>query len=871
MGPRRFRRRLTRLLVGGGAVMALLAILLVGSLSNWWREPDDPGEPQLAGSKNEHPAEEKKLPTNGDQPKPPENGKKNSAEPVKPKVKTIPNGLTVAKDGTGQFKTINEALKKVEPGQTIRVLDDAIYEEELHINQAEQYAGVSLEATQAATIKAPGGAKNVVEIVKVANFIFRGFRLRAEGKLSAFVFVANMCPGLIIEKLDIQVPRKFPCVGFLVMELKGDGKSPPANIRDNQVHDAVAGIGVFGCGGFGESYSTPLSCARLRIENNLFADCKFGIDLVGEVKQIQVVGNRVVRAERYGIQLENLLGGASDILIAHNTTLACGWGFRFWDSGVKGNNIHLCHNLFLASTSEQDLFFIDSGGSPNEGKGAGDGKLVRDAKGWTWEGNWRESEHDKSSANGRIPPGPTDKVEPKIEVLSRKLEDKEFLRPAKNLFLQTPGTASADATFPGYIGAVPPKDAPPWNWQWTWDAFMHKTLTVSKDAKDQARFDSINAALDKIKPGWTIRVLDNAVYEENLVFNDPSRHAGVTLDSLHQAIIQSDAALNTIEVKGVPGLTLKGFRLEAANQKSAALMAVFAGSDALDLERVQFVAPPAKFGHPVNSPTGLEILGAKAKQPGTTAVRVRDCLFQNVRMGVVIQGTDASFKLALPPKGVFVCNNSFRDCNQAISVIGPAQDVLIAGNKIVAARFSGIQIQGMMKPTDNILVANNSLFDSRFSVQFWSTAVHGDNVAFQNNLILAPFGPDMVFVNAVGGTNKINGPGDMTSLLKVWHFSHNWREAKKPIGDDDFSKGWIPPNNKPDKDELQDKIDVLSRNPKDKDFLRPANDSALATAGAGKEDPGLPKYVGAVAAKGVKAWNWDETWKAKFERQRIEH
>jgi hypothetical protein len=127
----------------------------------------------------------------------------------------------------------------------------------------------------------------------------------------------------------------------------------------------------------------------------------------------------------------------------------------------------------------------------------------------------------------------------------------------------------------------------------------------------------------------------------------------------------------------------------------------------------------------------------------------------------------------------------------------------------------------------------------------------------------------MVFVNAVGGTNKINGPGDIMSLLKVWHFSHNWREAKKPTGEGDLSKGWIPPNN-PYKDELQDQIDVLSRNPKDKDFLRPANDSALATAGAGKEDSSLPTYVGAVAPKGVEAWDWEKTWKAKFERQRIE-
>ena len=63
-----------------------------------------------------------------------------------PKVVTIPNGLTVSQDGTGQFKTITEALAKIEPRQTILVLDDAVYREEMKIDDPERHQGITFQA-----------------------------------------------------------------------------------------------------------------------------------------------------------------------------------------------------------------------------------------------------------------------------------------------------------------------------------------------------------------------------------------------------------------------------------------------------------------------------------------------------------------------------------------------------------------------------------------------------------------------------------------------------------------------------------------------------------------------------------------------------
>jgi serine/threonine-protein kinase len=61
-------------------------------------------------------------------------------QPQKPVIETIDNGVTVAKDGRGQFTTIVAALDKIKPGQTIRVLDSANYEETLQITRPGQHA-----------------------------------------------------------------------------------------------------------------------------------------------------------------------------------------------------------------------------------------------------------------------------------------------------------------------------------------------------------------------------------------------------------------------------------------------------------------------------------------------------------------------------------------------------------------------------------------------------------------------------------------------------------------------------------------------------------------------------------------------------------
>ena len=80
--------------------------------------------------------------------KPPAVGEIPGSDP-QPPPKPDPRVLSVSKkaEGGGQFRTINEALEKVEPEKKIiRVLDDAVYEEQIKIDRPDQYRGLVLEA-----------------------------------------------------------------------------------------------------------------------------------------------------------------------------------------------------------------------------------------------------------------------------------------------------------------------------------------------------------------------------------------------------------------------------------------------------------------------------------------------------------------------------------------------------------------------------------------------------------------------------------------------------------------------------------------------------------------------------------------------------
>jgi hypothetical protein len=196
-------------------------------------------------------------------------------------------------------------------------------------------------------------------------------------------------------------------------------------------------LAVCGWGG----YRDPQPIAGVSVRLNTFEECNIAIAVGGEVKRVQIVGNRIRRATVSGIQVENLMPGASDVLIANNTVFECANPFRLWDGAPRGENIRLSNNLVLGRPGEADMLFVDSGGDPNRARGGfGDGKAVLAV--WRMDHNWRELQSDKGWNRGWIPVAAGDRWQPRIEGVGRDpAAAADFLRPAKDSPLATGGTA----------------------------------------------------------------------------------------------------------------------------------------------------------------------------------------------------------------------------------------------------------------------------------------------------------------------------------------------------------------------------------------------------------------------------------------------
>jgi hypothetical protein len=230
---------------------------------------------------------------------------------------------------------------------------------------------------------------------------------------------------------------------------------------------------------------------------------------------------------------------------------------------------------------------------------------------------------------------------------------------------------------------------------------------------------------------------------------------------------------------------------------------------------------------------------------------VQGCVLRRGKIGIGVIGAPAT------SRRIVIRQNTVADFSQGIFLSGSLQQLQIVGNRIYGFSVSGIQPQQLAKETEGVLIANNTLFDGSNAFRLWDNAVKGKNIQVCNNLVLGrPYEADMVFTDSGGDAFIPRGPGDGKLLRDAWQLHHNWRELKP---DKSWDKDWIPLGKG---DITAEPIAVLSRQRDDLNFLRPAADSPLATAGAGKVDPSLPGYVGAVPPAGAPAWDWMRTWQA---------
>src|SRR5262249_24872601 len=208
--------------------------------------------------------------------------------PKPPKVETIENGFTVAKDGTGQYKTIGEALEKVDrPGMTILILDDAVYTEVVEIRNRSKHEGLTLESRRGATLACPEKARVGMVIMNVPGVAVRGLVLRGAQTIS--VLVAGHSPGVVLEGLDCSSTSAVRTTG-LVLRTALQGEDAPVLVRNCRISGFDNGIEIVGM----DAKSVAVPCGRLIFRDNRIEECDIGIWAAGQINDALIVGNRLV-------------------------------------------------------------------------------------------------------------------------------------------------------------------------------------------------------------------------------------------------------------------------------------------------------------------------------------------------------------------------------------------------------------------------------------------------------------------------------------------------------------------------------------------------------------------------------------------------
>jgi len=388
-----------------------------------------------------------------------------ASEPAKPEVLTIENGLTVAKNGTGQYSTIGAALEKVNPGQTIRVLDDAVYNEAVRIDNRTRMKGLTLESPRGATILTQTGQTIGLLVLNVPGVTVRGFRLRANFGSAFLCVVYGKSPGATIDGLDFLLEENSR-VGVSIEQLSLSKEDAPITVQNCVFANLQRAINVSGVTNAG---GAALDRGIVLRENNI-SKCSQGIWMGGLLSDVHVVGNRIWNCSVSSIQIEDLFRGSSGLLIANNSIQSRVSGIQIQDMTQAVDPVAIVNNLILAEAGT-DLDFL--------------GKDPKYLAALQLHHNWREVRAlgDKTVEEGdRIPAAPQDVRRKEIPGIARDPKDaKNFLRPAKDSPLATGG---AGGDLPTYVGAVPPEGVEPWDWQKTWNARIAKSSKESKTGKD---------------------------------------------------------------------------------------------------------------------------------------------------------------------------------------------------------------------------------------------------------------------------------------------------------------------------------------------------------------------------------------------------
>jgi hypothetical protein len=241
-------------------------------------------------------------------------------------------------------------------------------------------------------------------------------------------------------------------------------------------------------------------------------------------------------------------------------------------------------------------------------------------------------------------------------------------------------------------------------------------------------------------------------------------------------------------------------------------------------------------------------------------VLVQGCFIKEGDVGLFVGGPLKVEDEHGPTSGVVFRGNRVAGAGRGILVEGFVSRTQVTGNVVWGCKHGGVQVQDLVTGSEKLLLANNTVFDCRGGLCFLDTLGPDDSaqtrVEVRNNLVFdCPYGDLLCFRRTGIGKPALASPPLAQALLQQWHFADNVRDGASLNG-----LGILMPLAEGDRKLAQ--ITLLSREPRQADFGRPARALLVADSAAGKNDPSLPAYVGAVPPEGAQTWDWSRTWQA---------
>jgi hypothetical protein len=331
--------------------------------------------------------------------------------------------LTVAQDGSGQFKTIQSALNALEPGQVVQVLDPGPYRETLRLATVPKDTGLFSEKNT--VVELPGWESNIGhQLGAVDGFRLSGFRFLAPQRKQFRVLThwPDSPSGLVIEDCCFD-PNAF-------QDSWRDGTS--IDLAYQVLHNPKEPVVVRRCAIYDRHLATFGSHSRavVLVENNYFH--KTSTVYCGSPR----LGKLVIRDNVFdaiGPGFVNLEGNATAVELGNNTIVGERTSCK---KGVPTGGVTVRNNI------------VRWGVQFNAEEGAG-GKWQQ-ARSWQMDHNcYLEYARNPEPT---YPKGATDLVD-QAEFLSLDPEAPDYLRlPADSPL----GKAGAGGAWPAYIGAFPP-------------------------------------------------------------------------------------------------------------------------------------------------------------------------------------------------------------------------------------------------------------------------------------------------------------------------------------------------------------------------------------------------------------------------------